>query len=417
MRRMPEFSYRYRTHPLACERTYRLGETALVIGHGGREWSVPYADFSFIESFTMHFLGDRTPYARHILRTPQGRPVMLTAGFRDRWRLKDMRAEYQRFIDGLMSAIDKANPDREHLYGRRRLINRAGGLGGKGVVFLLRMFRVTGPDRWTGFAAWIMRRVGPLLRGHRRALEQIALAFPDKSPQERERIALGMWDNLARTAVEYSQLETYWRPANPDPSNPTPRMVVDAASQQVLAGIKAAKRRSLHFSLHSANWELCASAAPQAGVKRLVPYRRLRNQPLTDELVRYRKASGTTPLTVGPSMISELRKKFNEGDALGMLIDQHFVSGIEVTFFGRPTRLNPLFARLVRIYDCPVYGSRVIRRDDGRFDYEIVGPIEPARDERGRVDIQATTQQCASLLERWIREYPEQWLWLHPIWR
>jgi KDO2-lipid IV(A) lauroyltransferase len=414
---MPEFSYRYRMHPLARERTYRLGETQLVIDHGGREWSVPYADFSFIESFTMHFLGDSTPYARHILRTPQGRPVVLTAGFRDRWRMKDMREEYQRFVARLMNAIDKANPDREHVYGRRRLMNRAGGLGGKGVVFLLRMFRYTGPDRWTGFAAWIMRRVGPMLRGHRRALEQIALAFPDKSPQERERIALGMWDNLGRTAVEYSQLETYWRPPDPDPANPTPRMVVDAASQEVLAGIKAAKRRSLHFSLHSANWELCASAAPQADVKRLVPYRRLRNQPLTDELVRYRKASGTTPLTVGPSMISEIRKKFNEGDALGMLIDQHFVSGIEVTFFGRPTRLNPLFARLVRIYDCPVYGSRVIRRDDGRFGYEIVGPIEPARDARGRVDVQATTQLCASLLERWIREYPEQWLWLHPIWR
>jgi KDO2-lipid IV(A) lauroyltransferase len=414
---MLEFSYRYRAHPFACERTYRLAETSLVIDDGCRKWSVPYADFSFIESFTTRFLGRGTPYARHVLRTPQGQPVVITAAFRDRWRIKEMQAEYQRFTERLMNAIDKANPDREHIFGRRRLMNRAGGLGGKGVVFLLRLARFTGPDRWTGFASWLMRHLGPRLRGHRRALEQIALAFPDKTQQERERIALGMWDNLGRTAVEYSQLETYWRPRNPDPANPTPRMVVDAASQQVLAGIKADKRRSLHFSLHSANWELCASAAPQAGVKRLIPYRRLRNQPLTDELVRYRKASGTTPLTVGPSMISELRKTFNEGDALGMLIDQHFVSGIEVTFFGRPTLLNPLFARLVRIYDCPMYGSRVIRRDDGRFGYEIVGPIEPPRDARGRVDVHATTQLCASLLERWIREYPEQWLWLHPIWR
>ena len=415
---MAELTYRYRTHPLARERTYRLGEAALVIDQGGRQWSVQYADFSFIESFTTRFLGHGTPYSRHILRTPQGRPVVLTAAFRDRWRITDMQAEYRRFIGGLMSAIEKANPDREHVYGRRRLINRAGGLGGKGVVLLMRTIRYTGPDRWTGVAAWIMRRVGPLLRGHRRAREQIALAFPDKSPQECEQIALGMWDNLARTAVEYSQLETYWRPPNQDPDNPaTPRMVVDAASQQVLAGIKAAKRRSLHFSLHSANWELCASAAPQNDVKRLVPYRRLRNQSVTAELVRYRKASGTTPLTVGPSMISQIRRKFNEGDALGMLIDQHSVSGIEVTFFGRPTLLNPLFARLVRIYDCPVYGSRIIRRNDGRFGYEIVGPIEPARDARGRVDVHATMQLCASLLERWIREYPEQWLWLNPPWR
>ena len=77
-----------------------------------------------------------------------------------------------------------------------------------------------------------------------------------------------------------------------DPANPTPRMVVDAASQQVLAGIKAAKRRTLHFSLHSANWELCASAAPQNDVKRLIPYRRLKNQALTDELVRIARPPG-----------------------------------------------------------------------------------------------------------------------------
>ena len=116
-------------------------------------------------------------------------------------------------------------------------------------------------------------------------------------------------------------------------------------------------------------------------------------------------------------MVSEIKKKFGEGDALGMLIDQHYAHGIEVNFFGRPTKLNPLFARLVRIYDCPVYGSRIIRRPDQRFGYEIVGPIEPVRDVRGRVDVHASTQLYASVLERWIREHPEQWLWLHRMWR
>jgi KDO2-lipid IV(A) lauroyltransferase len=191
----------------------------------------------------------------------------------------------------------------------------------------------------------------------------------------------------------------------------------DAASAQVIADIKAAKRRTLHFSLHSANWEICAIAAPQHGVRALVPYRRLKNPALTAELVRIREAVGTTPVAAGPSMVSEIKKKFGEGDALGMLIDQHYANGIEVDFFGRPARFNPLFARLARIYDCPVYGSRVIRRPDQRFDYEIVGPIEPVRDARGRVDVQASTQIYVSLLERWIREHPEQWLWLHRTWR
>ncbi|MPZ39651.1 MAG: lipid A biosynthesis lauroyl acyltransferase [Rhizobiales bacterium] len=415
---MSELMYRYRAHPWARAQTFRLGKSALLICDGKRKRSMPYNRVTFIEAFDVGFLGSRTRYWQHILRTPDKPPVVLGSGFRDRWRVADQRAEYQPFISALMKTVDEASPDRDYIHGRQ-LLNRAGGLGGKLAVQMLRLVRHSNPDRWASVAAWIMRRVGPWLRGHRRALDQLALAFPEKSTEEREKIAVGMWDNLARTVVEYAQLETYWRKdpgADPDNAG-TSRVVVDAASQSVLAGIKKGKRRTLHFSLHSANWELCACAAPQHDVKRLIPYRRLKNEPLTTELVRIRTAAGTTPLTAGPSIILQIKKEFREGDALGMLIDQHYVRGIEVTFFGRPTMLNPLFARLVRIYDCPMYGSRIIRRSDGRFGYEIVGPIEPVRDARGRVDVHATTQLCVSTLEQWIREYPEQWMWLHRAWR
>lgn len=421
---MSEPSYRYRAHPFARAQTFRLGDTALLISDGGREWSMPYTGIAFVEAFEVGFIGSRTRYWRHILRGAPGQPrVSLGSGFRDRVGIVDQRAKYHTFISALMEAVDQHSPDRDYIYGRR-LLNRADGLGGKLAVQMLRLARHTYPDGWANLAAWIVRRVGPRLRGHRRALGQLALAFPNKTPEERERIAIGMWDNLARTVVEYAQLDTYWRKdgtdldtANDTAVPGTHRVIVDAASQKVLAGIKAAKRRTLHFSLHSANWELCACAAPQTDVKRLVPYRRLKNEPLTNELVRIRIAAGTTPLTAGPSIMSQIKKQFREGDALGMLIDQHYARGIQVNFFGRPTLLNPLFARLARIYDCPVYASRIIRRPDRRFGYEIVGPIELPRDQRGRVDVEATTQLCASQLENWIREYPEQWMWLHRAWR
>lgn len=410
---MSELSYRYRAHPLARAQTFRLGETALTISDGAREWSVPYADITFIEATDVRFLGNATPFVRHSLSTPSG-PVVVGSGFRDRWAIADQREAYQPFIGELLKAIFAVRPDRQYVHGRL-LLNRAGGLGGKLAVQIIRLVGRTNPDRWADAAAWIMRRVGPWLRGHRRALEQLAIAFPEKSPTERERIAIGMWDNLARTAVEYTQLDKFWPhdPAHPERS----RVIRTDASTKVWTDIKASNRRSLHFSLHIANWELCAIAGPQYGLKSLIPFRRLKNQALTAELVHMRRAAGTTPLAVAPSILSDIRREFGEGDAMGMLIDQHYISGIEVDFFGRPTKFNPFFARLVRIYDCPVYGSRIIRRTDGRFGYEIIGPLEPARDERGRVDIQATTQQYISLFERWIREYPEQWLWLHRVWR
>jgi KDO2-lipid IV(A) lauroyltransferase len=43
--------------------------------------------------------------------------------------------------------------------------------------------------------------------------------------------------------------------------------------------------------------------------------------------------------------------------------------------------------------------------------------IPPVRDQSGRIDVQGTTQAVTSVVESWIREYPEQWLWLHRRWR
>ncbi len=50
-----------------------------------------------------------------------------------------------------------------------------------------------------------------------------------------------------------------------------------------------------------------------------------------------------------------------------MLVDQYYVRGVEVTFFGRRTMANPLLARLARHFDCPIHGVRMIRLPGNRF--------------------------------------------------
>jgi Kdo2-lipid IVA lauroyltransferase/acyltransferase len=61
---------------------------------------------------------------------------------------------------------------------------------------------------------------------------------------------------------------------------------------------------------------------------------------------------------------------------------------------------------------------RVVRNPDGNsFWGEISEPVEPVRDAQGRIEIKATTQAITSVIEGWIRQYPEQWLWLHRRWR
>ena len=65
----------------------------------------------------------------------------------------------------------------------------------------------------------------------------------------------------------------------------------------------------------------------------------------------------------------------------------------------------------------PDYGARVIRLPNGKFRYQAVGPVEPPRDAAERADVAATMQHIMSIIEGWVREHPEQWLWLHKMWR
>jgi KDO2-lipid IV(A) lauroyltransferase len=101
-----------------------------------------------------------------------------------------------------------------------------------------------------------------------------------------------------------------------------------------------------------------------------------------------------------------------------MLVDQHYVNGADVTFFGRPCKANPFLARLARQVDAPIHGVRVVRLSDGHhFRVDLTEAIAPVRDADGRIDITGTMQAITSVIEGWVREYPEQWLWVHRRWR
>jgi KDO2-lipid IV(A) lauroyltransferase len=114
----------------------------------------------------------------------------------------------------------------------------------------------------------------------------------------------------------------------------------------------------------------------------------------------------------------KLLRVLEAGGHVAMLVDQHYVNGVDVTFFGRRCKANPFIARLARHVECPIHGTRIIRLPDRqRFRVDLSEAIEPRRDEAGKVDIAGTMQAITSVVEGWIREHPEQWLWVHRRWR
>ena len=140
--------------------------------------------------------------------------------------------------------------------------------------------------------------------------------------------------------------------------------------------------------------------------------------PLSDVIVRLRAPLMGELIATGLDAPVKLARLLQSGVHVGMLVDQHMTKGVEVIFFGRRCRANPLIALIARQIECPIYGLRMVRKPDGNsFSVEITDPVVPARDAEGRIEIAGTMQAITSVIEGWVREHPEQWLWLHRRWR
>jgi KDO2-lipid IV(A) lauroyltransferase len=414
---MSDFTYSFRPGRFARERTYRLRADRVEWQDGRRGGSVPYAEVARVEVCKERFLGSSASYWRCVLYPKAGRKIRLGAASRSGLRgVEDRTETYIPFIKELEARIATANPRRMMVDGETLLGRIEQGVG-RLAVWLLRAIRHTDPDRCADIAAWVLRRAGPRLRGHRTARSQLMAAFPEKSAAEVELILRGMWDNLARSVVEYSVLDLLWDHDLVRPRTGGGRIEVDQASIARWGQVFQDKRPFLGFAAHLANWELAAVSMSVHGRQVAIPMRTPRIRALAGELIRIRTQSGFTPVPSGPDAIARIRTAIRGGALVAMLVDQHQADGIEVAFFGRRCRMNPLFVRLARVFNAQIYGGRMIRLPGRRFRYEFVGPIEPVRDAAGRIETAATMQVIASIIEGWIREHPEQWMWLHRMWR
>jgi KDO2-lipid IV(A) lauroyltransferase len=257
-----------------------------------------------------------------------------------------------------------------------------------------------------------MRTVGPWLPEHRTGRNNLRAAFPEKSDGDIDTILRGVWDNLGRVAAEIAHLDHI---CSGDPYN---RAFIDYAPETIARfnHLKDDGKPAVVFAAHLANWELPAVIAASDGLDTVVLYRRPNLGAIADAVIALRK--GLMGELVASSMGAPvaLARALEQGRHVAMLVDQHYTRGIEVTFFGRACKANPLIAKLVREVECPIYGTRMIRLPDNRFGCEV-SEVKPVRDAQGRIDVRGTMQAITDVVEGWVREHPEQWLWLHRRWR
>ena len=247
--------------------------------------------------------------------------------------------------------------------------------------------------------------VGPLLPVHRRGLDNLAQALPELSSREIHRCARGMWRHLGRVAGEYPHIHRFQVGGR-----------IELVGRSQLEEAKRSANGAIFFSGHIGNWEIAARAPEQTGVPAVAIYRAA-NNPIVDRLIqRYRVTIAQHRVPKGADATREMVRALGAGHHVALLVDQKLNTGIPVPFFGRDAMTAPAVATLALRYDCPVWPVRVERLAGATFRItvypKLAMPEEGTREER----VRAITLAVNRTLEDWIRERPEQWLWLHRRW-
>jgi Kdo2-lipid IVA lauroyltransferase/acyltransferase len=283
-------------------------------------------------------------------------------------------------------------------------------------VGLMRAIKRVDRKRAANFAGALMRKAGPRFKEHRIGRAQLRAAFPEKSDAEIEKILAGVWDNLGRVAAEFVHLDEF--AIAEEAANGQNAISMGPETRERARRILSSNQVTLIFASHLANWEIPAVVAKKFGANSAILYRRPNITAISDAVIKMRAGVMGQLIPTNLSAPVRLAHLLQSGVHVGMLVDQHFTKGVDVTFFGRTCKTNPLIALLARQIECPIHGMRVVRLPDGNsFWGEMTDPIDPPRDAEGRIDIDGTMQAITTVIEGWVREHPEQWLWLHRRWR
>jgi KDO2-lipid IV(A) lauroyltransferase len=258
-------------------------------------------------------------------------------------------------------------------------------------------------------AFWVL---GDQLRAGMRNLE---IAFPEMEDDERKRVLRSSIENIGRTVAEFANFD----PADADESRRTIRFDFDSDEFQAYKKAKDEGRGVLMPTAHIGNWEVLLSGFALQYEPIYFMARELDN-PLIDKMFAERRAKfGNRQFYKSDSAKAAL-KALRAGDSVGVLpdVNVHPKEGVFVPFFGVPACTTTGVARLAMHANALIVPMFAVW-DESESLYVVYNgqPIEPSSTGDRERDVVATTAEYTAEIEKIIRRFPEQWLWIHRRWK
>ena len=272
-------------------------------------------------------------------------------------------------------------------------------------------------------AGMFIGRLGYRFAGglRRVALRNLTIAFPEKNLKEREAIALGSFENLGRVLGELTQFPSATRETlkkriefqfDTEESSSSPEFAAFQAE-------RAKGRGTLLIGPHLGNWEIGVFAYSALQDKLTYLARPLDNPLIEDLTVRLRTRFGNQSIDKNNS-VSKALAILREGGILGILPDVNVLhrDGVFVPFFGTLACTTSGVAMMAMRTGAVILPVCCVWNDETRKYNVFCGRlIEAAKTGDRHRDVLETTAAFTAEMEKFIRAYPDQWLWIHRRWK
>jgi KDO2-lipid IV(A) lauroyltransferase len=242
------------------------------------------------------------------------------------------------------------------------------------------------------------------------ALHNLRCAFPEKDMEELTRIAKGVYRNMAITAAEFFDLPSITK-------ENLHEWVELEGLEHFEAGITQGKGL-LTIIAHFGNWELMPVTGPLLLKSSYIVYRPL-DSPVLDNIVEHvRTINGNVMVPKGGSG-KRIMTLLKENQCIGILSDQNVSAreGVFVDFFGRPACTGAGLAVLALRSGAPVLPMFMARQKSGKYKFILKPLVEISRTGDYEADLLENTQRFTKVVEDIVREYPDQWFWIHQRWK
>ena len=193
---------------------------------------------------------------------------------------------------------------------------------------------------------------------------------------------------------------------------------VDVTGAEHVEAALRAGRGALLVTAHIGNWELHGVAHGFLFGPIGVVARPLDNPSLDARLCDFRRLPGNTVIYKRRAL-AQVLGLLRENRAVAVVIDQNVQEGdgVFVDFFGRKAATTTVAAALALKTGCALVPARTALDERGRYRLVYEPPVAAeARGDRG-ADLVRLTQALTAVIEGWVRETPDQWLWMHRRWK